>query len=286
MPIILKLIQNKLDLLSSLEVFNNQAKQYKELAIGLLRKTEYWVYDPNTKNFGPSKFIAFNNMDFFNYAQAVKKNYTGARFNGTVTRQKIEKILGPYKENDALTQELEVWGKNLFGAGIFKNIMTEKWRFVSLLTPEPKNRYKRSSRETEDKQIDKRTLANILSRRGQRDFRERLLKAYDRQCAITCCKTEAALEAAHIIPHAQEQSYKTCRGILLRADIHTLFDLCLISVDPKTNLVVMADECLVSYEEFAGKKLMSPQNNEDRPDIEAIKSHYRKWKRLSNIGHE
>jgi len=71
----------------------------------------------------------------------------------------------------------------------------------------------------------------IKLRRGQSKFRERLLKAYDNKCAISGCQIVEVLEAAHIVPHKHKVDYSVANGILLRADLHTLFDLNLIKID-------------------------------------------------------
>jgi len=73
-------------------------------------------------------------------------------------------------------------------------------------------------------------MASIKSRRGQSKFREVLLSAYDRTCCISGSKVISVLEAAHIFPHADKTDYSVTNGLLLRADIHTLFDLGLIYV--------------------------------------------------------
>lgn len=78
---------------------------------------------------------------------------------------------------------------------------------------------------------DEHRLRAIKTRRGQYRFRQRLLDAYSRRCVITNCSVEALLEAAHITPHAELTDYNVSNGLLLRADIHTLFDLDLITVD-------------------------------------------------------
>lgn len=73
--------------------------------------------------------------------------------------------------------------------------------------------------------VDEVTLQAIKTRRGQPEFRKSLIAAYQGQCCVTGCAVESVLEAAHIIPHAQESDYKVTNGLLLRADIHTLYDL-------------------------------------------------------------
>lgn len=85
-----------------------------------------------------------------------------------------------------------------------------------------------------------RVLAAIVRRRGQPAFRRALLKAYDNRCAMSGCEVVDALEAAHIRPYSGRSSNVLCNGLLLRADVHTLFDLYLISVNPDSRLVAIA----------------------------------------------
>lgn len=80
---------------------------------------------------------------------------------------------------------------------------------------------------------DERRLASILTRRGQARFRSSLLAAYNRQCAVTGSRVVELLEAAHVIPHSEGPDYAPSNGLLLRADIHTLYDLHLLSVDER-----------------------------------------------------
>lgn len=85
-----------------------------------------------------------------------------------------------------------------------------------------------------------RILAQIVRRRGQSEFRNSLIEAYAGCCAITGCNVSEALEAAHITPYKGAATNALANGILLRADLHTLFDLGLISVSPETFRVVVA----------------------------------------------
>jgi hypothetical protein len=56
--------------------------------------------------------------------------------------------------------------------------------------------------------------------------------AYSRRCAITGERTLPALEAAHIKPFAQGGSHEPTNGLLLRRDIHALFDAGYVTVTP------------------------------------------------------
>ena len=120
--------------------------------------------------------------------------------------------------------------------------------------------------KTPENIINQKIPQDILTSRGQKEFRCKLLEAYQGRCAITGCDTEPALEAAHIIPHSEKQSYDVTRGILLRADIHTLFDLHLISVNPQTKKVVIGKSCQGHYGTFKGKLLSLPINHLHLPE--------------------
>lgn len=77
-----------------------------------------------------------------------------------------------------------------------------------------------------------RVARMVLLRSGQARFRARLLAAYGGRCAVTSTDVVETLEAAHIQPHADRGPTSVRNGILLRADVHTLFDLRLVVVEP------------------------------------------------------
>ncbi len=114
----------------------------------------------------------------------------------------------------------------------------------------------------------------IAQRRGQPAFRNALLDAYDRKCAITGCEVVEVLQAAHIYPYRGPDTNKVVNGLLLRADVHTLFDSGLIAVDVK-NLTVLVDKSLEGseYWTFHGQKLRLPSDTERRPSCEVLKMH-------------
>jgi hypothetical protein len=77
----------------------------------------------------------------------------------------------------------------------------------------------------------RRMFGAIVLREGQPRFRQELIRAYDGKCAISGCALVQVLEAAHIHPYRGKDTNCVSNGLLLRADIHTLFDLGLIWVD-------------------------------------------------------
>jgi hypothetical protein len=80
-----------------------------------------------------------------------------------------------------------------------------------------------------------RVLSSIVRRGGQPAFRHHLLAVYNGRCAITGCDVEAVLDAAHIVPFKGPDTNHPGNGLLLRTDLHTLFDLKLVAVDVETN---------------------------------------------------
>lgn len=118
-----------------------------------------------------------------------------------------------------------------------------------------------------------RAITEVVRRRGQANFRKKLLRAYKR-CAITGCDAVEALEAAHIAPYRGDHTDHVQNGLLLRADIHSLFDLGLLSIDPRTMSVVVALHLRnTTYGQLAGSPLSLPINLRERPSIEALANH-------------
>lgn len=76
------------------------------------------------------------------------------------------------------------------------------------------------------------------ARLGQGAFRVLVTEAYGRRCAVTGERTLPALEAAHIKPFAKSGPNLTANGLLMRSDLHRLFDLGYLSVTPRLHVVV------------------------------------------------
>ncbi|WP_218058316.1 HNH endonuclease [Burkholderia singularis] len=106
----------------------------------------------------------------------------------------------------------------------------------------------------------------ISSRRGQWQFRAQLLSAYRGACAITGTRILALLEAAHIVPHAQVTDYSTKNGLLLRADIHTLYDEHLLSIDARCTVHLSRALENTEYWKLHRQRLkIVPERSQDAP---------------------
>jgi hypothetical protein len=103
---------------------------------------------------------------------------------------------------------------------------------------------------------DYTALRQVVLRRYQNVFRQALLNQRSNSCAITGTSELSVLEAAHIIPYAERfaDRDKPENGLLLRSDIHKLFDAHLLSINPKTKKIEVSD-CVASsdYLSLRGK---------------------------------
>ncbi|MNZ49652.1 hypothetical protein D3C78_674270 [compost metagenome] len=99
-------------------------------------------------------------------------------------------------------------------------------------------------------------LQRRRARRGQRRLRLKLLELYECKCAITGYAPTEVLEAAHIVSHAISGVNHSDNGLLLRADIHSLFDSNLLRINPET-LEVVIDSSLKAtpYWKLKGQQL-------------------------------
>lgn len=115
----------------------------------------------------------------------------------------------------------------------------------------------------------RRVLREISMRRGQAKFRDKLIRRYGAICQISRCSFSGLVEAAHIRPYAASSDNSAHNGLLLRSDLHTLFDLGLLSVHPKTMLVTLHPATLAAgYGSFEGVGLAI--NGTSGPDPSAL----------------
>lgn len=119
----------------------------------------------------------------------------------------------------------------------------------------------------------KRVLAQVIRRRGQAKFRNALLDAYDRRCCITGCDLVDALEAAHISPYNGPETNRVTNGLLLRADIHTLFDLGLLAISESMSVILAPELRQTSYAELSGRCVSMPRETALRPSATLLAEH-------------
>jgi len=118
----------------------------------------------------------------------------------------------------------------------------------------------------------------VRPRLGQGGFRVLVTDAYKRRCAITQEKTLPALEAAHIRPYAEGGEHDTRNGLLLRRDVHSLFDSGYVTVSPDLHFEVSRKireefENGKHYYALHGQKIVVPDTAAHQPDPAALRWH-------------
>lgn len=120
--------------------------------------------------------------------------------------------------------------------------------------------------------------ASVTRRLGQRSFQALVLDAYGRRCAVTQEKIRPVLQAAHILPVARGGEHRLDNGLLLRSDVHTLFDAGYLSVDKDYRLRVNprirrefdnGDD----YYALSSTQVRLPERVADRPGREFLEWH-------------
>jgi putative restriction endonuclease len=120
-----------------------------------------------------------------------------------------------------------------------------------------------------------KVLREVVQRQGQKKFREGLLRVYNSCCVITKCNVPAVLEAAHITPYLGYETNNISNGLILRADIHTLWDLALIAIDPATMKIYISPVLEGSnYEAYKGNCIQCSSNENEKPSLAALQSQW------------
>lgn len=118
----------------------------------------------------------------------------------------------------------------------------------------------------------------ITPRLGQGSFRIIVTDAYGRRCAASGERTLPVLEAAHIKPYSLDGEHQVNNGLLLRSDLHTLYDLGYLTVTPKYQIEVSRRireefENGRAYYALDGRTITLPSNEENRPSASLLEWH-------------
>lgn len=121
----------------------------------------------------------------------------------------------------------------------------------------------------------------IKPRLGQGAFRLAVTDAYGRQCAISGGRVLPALDAAHIRAYGEGGEHDVSNGLLLRRDIHSVFDAGYVTFDEDLRMVV-SDRMRTEfnngneYRRLHGERLNVPLDPKLQPDAELLRWHREK----------
>lgn len=132
---------------------------------------------------------------------------------------------------------------------------------------------KPTSRQKNDDEVFQ-VRREVLQRTGQTKFRETIRFAYNDVCAISRTTEATALVAAHIQPVKSRGRHSANNGMLLRADIHNMFDSGLITVDGKYRIHVSSLVVDEQYVKLNGKRIHLPHDYKLWPSVQLLKQHF------------
>jgi hypothetical protein len=128
-------------------------------------------------------------------------------------------------------------------------------------------------------------LALTASRPGQQTFSEDLRRIYHGKCAVTDCATAEALEAAHLKidtcrdgDTARKDDNHPSNGILLRADIHALFDALLVTLTATGKGMEISSQLVDPTYEFLKQTSVWQPEVPYRPSQENIQHHRQRFR--------
>lgn len=139
--------------------------------------------------------------------------------------------------------------------------------------------------------IDRRySTIEAKVRLHQAEFRELVLHAYDRHCAISNLPIPDLLQAAHIIPDRDERGRpEISNGLCLSTLHHTAYDRNLLGIDPD-GIVHIAGSVLEQHDgptleqaikEFHGRRIQLPRHAEDQPNRDYLAERFELFERAA-----
>ena len=162
----------------------------------------------------------------------------------------------------------EDWAPNIVQGKTYDDadsIGARVWREVAAATP--------AESVTRHAVADERygTPSLVAPRLGQGEFRIAVTDAYGRRCAITGERTLPALDAAHIVPYSEDGEHRVDNGLLLRKDLHALFDAGYLGIGMDLRLAVSRRiredyENGRDYYALAGRSVRPPADPVARPN--------------------
>ena len=236
---------------------------------------------------------------FFAHASLMPISFAWSAFgraNGVQSLAEMRERTLHYRRTDARTREDFIIGCILLTQPFF--LPEDRWipipenwkpnivqgKGYDLLVEPGASLYRRLQDALQDFQVlefdrprfGKETL--IRPRLGQGTFRLLVTDAYERKCAVTGERVLPVLEAAHVRPYSEGGEHQVDNGLLLRSDLHTLFDAGYLTITPDLRVVVskrLREEFKNGREYYAlsGSPVRPPMQGHLAVSIENVRWH-------------
>jgi|GEM_PF-5377477 len=183
---------------------------------------------------------------------------------------KLQQILGDHAVDNDDSQKIATF------FGTEQVIEKDLYERMQLLTALVEKRETYSAEFDHESVEDERLVVarELVQRQGQHFFRSMLLENYHHRCCVTGTAVTEILEAAHISPYLGVNSNHPTNGLLLRADIHTLFDYGLLAIHENDYSILVSPRILDSvYRLLHGQSIRLPEDEKMWPDFFALQKH-------------
>ena len=124
----------------------------------------------------------------------------------------------------------------------------------------------------------KKTSHLSTMREGQAQFKLDVSRAYDYKCCISGEKTPELLQAAHIQAYISKESNHIQNGLLLRIDLHKMYDSGLLTIDDSYQVHISKKVTSPDYTMFDGIIISLPTDASKHPSKDAIKEKMKEFR--------
>lgn len=195
-------------------------------------------------------------------------------------------MLAPHK-NSSEEGPLQTLADKLLGYSLrgIRNLDAGEERYLDSFFL-PTSRSHQSAHNADDRSLDRdiddgvsheidrqRRQGARATRPQQAAFSRKLRRNYQNRCAVTGCVTSAALQAAHIRIRPDQDDNRSENGILLRSDIHALFDTYLITLSEDGTRLEVSPELADPGYAFLRTVIVRAPVKGPRPSSENISDH-------------
>ena len=220
---------------------------YSQLEIRKTKTPKYrckygHVFDTPVEELGPvTNFEASYDQHFFSPSEPLNKDILQGYYSQG------------YNKNNAI---------QALSADFIDNVLQKESKLEDLfIKDEPSWDYNTSSSvpdyELPEEDLRKKVKREVVYREGQAQFRKDLLDHYGKECMISHCTIEPLLEAAHIIPYRSSHHNDLGNGLILRVDLHRLFDKFLLGIHPEDGQILISEEARTGdYEPYHKTRLL------------------------------
>lgn len=120
------------------------------------------------------------------------------------------------------------------------------------------------------------TATTVQVRNGQGAFRKKLLETYKNVCAFSGPCAPQALDAAHLYSFAKDSEHHEHGGLLLRKDLHSLFDRGFLAIEPETLLIKLKN--LDAYPQYASLEAAALHVELKPEQSKWLELHWHQWR--------